>query len=421
MTKLTDTAIRAKLAPGRYGDGGGLYLLVGPTGAKSWVFRFKVDGRERSMGLGPYPAMSLAKARQEAQRCRQWRAEGKDPITAREAERARLRQEAARAVTFEQAAKQFIASRENGWKNDKHRQQWPNTMAAYVYPIIGSLPVAAIDNRYVLDVLEQTVPAAMAADGRELRPGGRLWDARSDTAARVRGRIEAVLDWARFNGYRQGDNPARWRGNLDFALKKARRASHHAALPFGEIAAFVKEIRARDGVAALALEFLILTAARTGEVLGAQWEEIDEGGAVWTVPAHRMKAGREHRVPLSPAALAVVARAKPLCRGEYVFPAASAKRPLSNMALLALLRRMGRDDVTAHGFRSSFRDWTAERTSFPGEVAEIALSHAVADRVEAAYRRGDLFEKRRKLMTAWADYCDGKSGAEVLQLDGRAA
>jgi integrase len=419
MGKLTDTALRGTLAPGRYADGDGLYLLVGPTGAKSFVYRFKLGGKERNMGLGAYPALTLAKARIEAGRWRAERAQGKDPLWMREQERQRERLEAARAVTFEQAAKQFIASRQDAWKNPKHRQNWPDCMEDYVYPIFGKESVAAIDNRYVLDVLQQDVPAVVAADGRQVYPAGKLWFARAYTANRVRGRIEAILDWAKFNGYRTGDNPARWRGNLDFALQKVAKVEHHSALPFDQIAGFLTELRTRDGATVLALEFLILTAARTNEVLGATWTEFDDALTVWTVPASRMKSKREHRVPLSAAARAVLAKAKEKRRGNYVFPSVSAKKPMSNMALLALLRRMGRTDITVHGFRSVFRDWAAECSSFQNEVAEMALAHIIANGAEAAYRRGDLFEKRRALMEAWANYCDGRDN--VVQFGERVA
>jgi integrase len=421
MGNLTDTAIRGDMVPGKYGDGDGLWLFVSPTGAKRFVFRFKIDGRENSIALGPYPALALAKARLEAAKRRSELAEGKDPAKLRKERRAQGRLDAALAKTFEQTAQELITSREGRWKNEKHAAQWSSTLATYVYPIIGALPVSTIDKDYVLDVLNQPLEADMAADGRELRPAGSLWETRPETANRVRGRIEAVLDWASFKEYRQGENPARWRGNLDFALHKASSANHHAALPYDQIASFVRELRGRNGISALALEFLILTAARTSEVLDATWGELDENCTVWTVPAERMKAGKEHRVPLAPAARAILAKAATLKRGDYVFPAGDAKRPMSNMALLALLRRMERTDITVHGFRSAFRDFVAEQTSVPNEVAEMALAHTIPNKVEAAYRRSDLFEKRRALMDAWANYCNGVEGATLHQIPGRAA
>lgn len=421
MGKLTDTAIRGALAPGKYGDGGGLWLVVGPTGAKSWVFRFKIHGRERSMGLGPYPTVPLSKARTEAQRHTRARAEGQDPLKLREEERAQARLDAAQSKTFKEAATECIASRKSRWKNEKHGAQWDSTLETYVYPIIGDLPVGYVDRGYVLEVLEQVVPAVVTADGREVYPPGKLWEARPDTAMRVRGRIELVLDWATFRDYRKGDNPARWQGNLAFALQKVNKATHHAALPYEKIAAFMQSLRGRDGMAPLALEFLILTAARTSEALGATWAEFDGALTVWTVPADRMKAKKEHRVPLSPPAQAVLAKAREAKRSEYVFPSYSAKRPMSNMALLATLHRMGRTDITVHGFRSTFRDWAAEKTTVPHDVAEMAIAHTVSDAVVAAYKRTDLFDRRRALMEAWADYCNGIEGATVHYIAGRAA
>lgn len=421
MTKLTDTAIRGTLQPGKYGDGGGLWLLVGPTSARSWVFRYKLGGRERSMGLGAYPAVSLAKARQEAQRHRQTRALGGDPLAVRGQEREQMRLEASRAVTFEEAAKRFIASRKDGWKNEKYAQQWPDSFEDYVYPFIGKLPVAAVDGRWILEILEQDVPQVLTAEGKETYPAGKFWTARAYTASRVLSRIEQVLDRATFDKFRQGDNPARWRGNLEFALQKTAKTEHHAALPFEDVSAFLRELREKKGSAPMALEFLIFTAARTGEVLGAVWDEISEDGQTWTIPADRMKSGRGQRVPLSTVAQAVVAQARASRRGEYIFPAASTKKPMSNMSLLALLRRMKRTDITPHGFRSTFKDWAAECTSFPNELTEMALAHTIGNKTEAAYRRGDLFEKRRALMEAWAGHCNGRDNVIDLHADGRAA
>jgi integrase len=276
-----------------------------------------------------------------------------------------------------------------GWRNAKHAYQWEATLAQYAAPVIGALSVQAVDTSLVLKVLEP------------------IWTTKTETAGRLRGRIETVLDWAAVRGFRTGDNPARWRGHLDKLLPapcKVRKVEHHAALPYAEVGAFMTDLRQREGVAARALEFAILNAARTGETLGAAWSEIDMGARLWTIAGHRMKGGREHRVPLSPAAMALLTLMQKLKIDDHIFPGMKAGRPMSNMAMLALLRRMGRGDLTAHGFRSSFRDWAAERTNFPSEVAEMALAHAVGDRVEAAYRRGDLFEKRRRLMTAWADF-----------------
>ena len=293
-------------------------------------------------------------------------------------------------MTFDGCAKAYIAAHEAAWRNPKHRQQWTNTLATYVSPVIGQLPVAAVDTGLVLKVVEP------------------IWSKKPETASRVRGRIEVVLDWAKVRGYRDGENPARWRGHLDHLLpakSKVRKVEHHAALPYAQVGAFMVGLREQPGIGARALEFLILTATRTGETLGAIWNEVDIAARLWTIPAARMKAGKDHRVPLSDAALTVLKQMHAIRHSDYVFPGGRDRRPLSEMALLMLLRRMERGNVTAHGFRSTFRDWAAERTSSPREVAEAALAHAIPDAVEAAYRRGDLFDKRRKLMAAWAEYC----------------
>ena len=388
--KLTALKTDKVKASGYYGDGGGLFLQVSRYGTKSWVFRFKANGRLREMGLGSLDTYSLAEARERARNCRKLRDEGKDPIEERNAARLAVKLEATKAITFEQCAERHIAAHRAGWRNGKHRDQWSSTLETYVNPIIGALPVQAIDTTLVMKAVEP------------------IWNEKPETASRVRGRIEAILDWATARGFRAGENPARWRGHLDKLLPKktkVRRIEHHAALPYREIAAFVAELRQQEGVAARALEFAILTAARTGEVIGALWGELDLADRLWTIPAERMKADKEHRVPLSDAAIAILEDLQRVRQGDYVFPGGRAGRPISNMAMTMTLRRMGRGELTVHGFRSSFRDWAAERTGFPAEVAEMALAHAVSDKVEAAYRRGDLFQKRRQLMDAWARYC----------------
>jgi integrase len=388
--KLAALAITQAKRRGYYGDGGGLFLQVSPGGAKSWVFRFKESGRLREMELGPTHTVSLAEARQKALECRKARLDGLDPIEVRRGKRIQTKLDAAKAMTFAACAERYIASHMAGWRNPKHAAQWPATLGTYVYPVFGSLPVQAVDVGLVMKAIEP------------------IWVQKPETAGRVRGRIESVLDWATARGYRQGENPARWRGHLENLLpkkSKVRRVEHHAALPYAEIAAFVAELRQQDGVAARALEFAILTAARTGEIIGAKWDEIDLGERLWTVPAERMKAGKEHRVPLSDAVLAILEDLRKVQQGEFIFPGGRAGRPISNMAMTMTLRRMGRGELTVHGFRSSFRDWAAERTTFPAEVAEMALAHTVSDKVEAAYRRGDLFQKRRHLSEAWAKFC----------------
>jgi integrase len=388
--KLTALKADKVKAPGYYGDGGGLSLQVSKYGSKSWVFRFKASGRLREMGLGSLDTYGLAEARERARACRKLRDEGKDPIEERNAARSQAKLETSKAMTFEQCAERYIAAHRAGWRNGKHRNQWSSTLATYVNPIFGALSVQTIDTALVMKAIEP------------------IWNEKPETASRVRGRVESILDWAAARGYRAGENPARWRGHLDKLLPKktkVRRVEHHAALPYPEIGAFMAELRQQEGVPAHALEFAILTAARTGEVIGAQWDEFDLAERVWTVPAERMKAAKEHRVPLSDAALAIVEQMAEIRHGDHVFPGGRARRPISNMAMLMLLRRMGRDDLTIHGFRSSFRDWAAERTGFPAEVGEMALAHTIADAVERAYRRGDLFQKRRQLMDAWARFC----------------
>jgi integrase len=388
--KLTALAVDKAKRRGYYGDGGGLFLQVSASGSKSWVFRFKEAGKLREMGLGATHTIGLAEAREKARECRRLRLDGINPIEARKVARAQARLAAATATTFKDCAERYIASHRAGWRSSAHAAQWPSTFGRYVYPVFGPLPVQAIDVGLVLKALEP------------------IWTAKPETANRVRGRIESVLDWATARGYRKGENPARWRGHLENLLpgkSKVRRVKHHAALPHVEIANFMAQLQQQEGVAARALEFTILTAARTGEVLGARWSEINFAERLWTVPAERMKSGKEHRVPLSDTALAILEQMQAIRQDDFVFPGGKARRPMSNMAMAMTLRRTGRGEMTVHGFRSSFRDWAAERTGFPAEVAEMALAHTVGDKVAAAYRRGDLFQKRRQLMDAWARYC----------------
>ena len=326
-----------------------------------------------------------------------------DPLDARKAQRAAQALEAARTITFEAAAQAYFDAHERSWKNAKHRAQFVSTLQTYAYPKIGKLPVASIDVGLVLKVIEP------------------IWQDKTETANRVRGRIEAVLDWSTVRGYRAGDNPARWKGYIENVLPprgKIQKRVHHAALPFADLPEFMAALSQRDGVAARALEFTILTAARTGEVIGATWDEIDLKEKTWTVPAGRMKASKEHRVPLSGRALEILQAAPREKNNRYVF-IGPRKGGLSNMAMAAVLGRMGRDDITVHGFRSTFRDWAAERTNYPNHVVEMALAHIVGDKVEAAYRRGDLFAKRARLMTDWAKFCTTEpliSSAKVTPL-----
>jgi len=390
VNRLSSVKVASSKKPGFYADGDGLYLQVTETGSRSWIFRFKIGRRSRDMGLGSLNTVGLAEARGMAAECRRRRLQGIDPIEARKSERVQVQLEAARSITFDDCRDKFIASHRAAWANDKHRMQWETTLKTYVTPVFGALPVQSVDVAVVTKALEP------------------IWTKKPETASRIRGRIERILDWAKARGFRQGENPARWRGHLDILLAprtKIRRVRHHAALPYGKMPSFLVNVRERGAMAARALEFAILTAARTGEVLGARWDEFDLENKIWTVPASRMKAKREHRIPLSAAAFAIVRRLKSIQQNEFVFPGERSNKPLSNMSMLMMLRRIGREDMTVHGFRSTFRDWAAEQTNFPREVAEAALAHVIADRTEAAYRRGDLFEKRRRLMAAWAAYC----------------
>lgn len=393
VQRLTAMAVTRASKPGLYPDGAGLYLRVNRNGSKSWAFRFTLNGKAREMGFGGLTKVSLADARKKAGDARLLLSEDRDPLAQRQDETeqriAAKKLAVARAMTFDQCAEAYINAHEPSWKNDKHRQQWRNTLATYVSPIFGNLPVQDVDLDNVMKVIEP------------------LWSKKTETARRVRGRIEVILDWARVRGYRTGENPARWRGQLDHLLparSKIRTVKHHAALPYAEIGDFMRELRKMLGNSAAALEFLILTVARTSEIIYARWPEIDLKKQLWIVPPERMKSGREHRVPLSPAAIAALKRVE-ASKGDYLFPGRSSDAPLSNMALLMTLGRMNRGEITAHGFRSTFRDWAAECTNFPSEVVEMALAHSIEDKVEAAYRRGDLFDKRRRLMDAWADYC----------------
>lgn len=406
------TALKVKTAGrGRYGDGGGLYLLVRSAEAKSWLFRYtreieKGKLKRYEMGLGPAAgrtAVALADARRKARALYDMVREGRDPLAEKKAAKEAAQAEPARVMTFRQVAEFYIDAHRAGWRNAKHAGQWEATLATYAYPLVGPRPVQEIDTALVLQILEP-----MWREKSDKNPDGK-----PETASRLRGRIEAVLDYARARNWRDGENPARWRGHLENLLpkrSKVARVEHHVALPYAEIGAFMAELRQQEGTAARALEFCILTAARTGEVIGARWSEIDLAEKIWTIPAERMKAGKEHRSALSPRAVEILAAQRDAAGGSpasdaFVFQGAKAGKPLSNMALLMLLRRMGQDDLTAHGFRSTFRDWAAERTSYPSEVAEMALAHVVGDKVEAAYRRGDLFEKRRRLAAEWAKFC----------------
>ncbi|WP_036284057.1 site-specific integrase [Methylocystis sp. ATCC 49242] len=377
----------ATTKPGTHGDGAGLYLVVSPSGGRKWVYRFTWQGKIRMMGLGSADVVSLAEARGLRDEARRLLASGSNPIEAR---REQERAEAGKP-TFGAMADAFIDNKGAEWRNAKHRAQWTMTLREYC-GAIRSRPVDEIDTEAVLSVLQP------------------LWLEKPETASRLRGRIEAVLDAARARGHipRNEANPARWRGHLDKLLPKRQKLTrgHHAAMPYAEVPGFVASLRERDALAAMALEFCILTATRTGEVLGARWSEIDMAGKVWTVPAERTKPGRPHRIPLAGRAMSILEKLAEGKTAEFVFPGQRAGKPLSNMAMEMVLRRMKIEGVTVHGFRSAFRDWAGNETRFPREVAEAALSHVIGDKAEQAYRRGDALEKRRALMDAWASYCE---------------
>lgn len=389
---LTPMTVKNAMA-GRHADGGGLHLLVKESGARSWVYRFMLKRKARDLGLGAAAgqgAVSLSAARDLASALRFKVKSGIDPLEERQRGNAEALAAAQASqiagITFKAVAEAYIAANEGSWRNDKHRQQWRNTLASYVYPVIGELPVAEVGTAHVLNILEP------------------IWKEKPETASRIRGRLETVLDAAKARGYREGENPARWRGHIAQILPARSRLTrgHHKAMPYPAVPAFVVELKARDAMAASALEFAIMTATRTSEVLGATWAEVDLDKAIWTIPAARMKAGREHRVPLSPLAMQILEMVKPL-GSHWLFPGDNGGI-LSTMAMAMLLRRM-KQDCTVHGFRSAFRDWAAECTGYAHEVCEMALAHTIGNKAEAAYRRGDMFEKRRRLMADWAAFC----------------
>jgi integrase len=387
--ELGAMAISNLTTKGIYFVGGvaGLAINVSKSGARNWILRYQIGGKRRDMGLGGFPDVTLAGAREAARAARAKITQGIDPIADGRAARSKLIADKASAITFSQAATQYIETHEDGWKNAKHAQQWRNTIQLYANPLIGQMLVRDIGSPQVLAVLEP------------------IWRTKTETASRLRGRMESILDWATARGYRTDSNPARWKGHLDMLLPtpgKITKIDHHRALPYAALPSFMKTLAAQDGMGARALTFVILTACRSGEVRGAKWKEFDLDNGVWTVPADRMKVGKEHRVPLSDAALVILKKQKELAFCDYVFPSPRGLA-LSDMTLSAVLRRM-KVGAVPHGFRSTFRDWSAEETDYPRDVAEMALAHAIGNKVEAAYRRGDLFDKRKQLMQDWANY-----------------
>ena len=391
INKLTPRKIAATHKPGRYADGLGLYLEIRRAGNKSWSFRYMVAGRARELGLGPLHSVSLAEARNRARDARQLLLDGKDPIAVKREATASAKIERLKTMTFRQAALEFLrTSKVQAFKNDKHRKQWASTLESYAFPTLGDLPLQAIDTALVLKTL---LP---------------VWKRTPETGSRLRGRIERVIDWAKPLGLFQGDNPAQWDLLKDHVPARAK-PEHHKALPYADLSAFMVDLRERNSISARCLEFTILTGVRTSEAIGAQWSEIDLDAATWTIPASRMKAKRDHRVPLSDRAVEIlreIPKAKRQKEQGFIFVGNGGSKPLSNMAMLELLRGMAGNGYTVHGFRSTFSDWARDRTSYPRDVIEMALAHAVKDKSEAAYRRGDALEKRRRLMAEWARYCE---------------
>ena len=391
--KLTARKV-ATAKPGKYSDGGNLYLIVSDTGARKWVLRYTWRGRAKELGLGSATSVPLADAREKAADARRTIAQGFNPIDVRKRDGG--------IPTFGKMADDVVDALSAGFRNEKHKAQWRSTLETYAAPL-RSKPVDTIGTDDILAVLKP------------------IWQKKAETASRVRGRIEKVLDAAKAKGFRDGENPARWRGHLDHLLPKPLKLTrgHHAAMSYENVPRFIGQLRKRDATAALALEFCILTAARSGEVLGMRWPEIDMDKNIWTVPAMRMKAGREHRVPLPPRAIVILKKLAKLKQGDFVFEGQRRNKPLSGMAMQMMLRRMKIDDATVHGFRSSFRDWAGNVTNFPREITEMALSHVIGDKAEQAYRRSDALDKRRKLMEAWANYCEPKASGTVVQLTRR--
>jgi integrase len=401
VDRLTAVKVKTLKAPGMHADGGGLYLRISESGTKSWIFRFTVDGKLRDMGLGGVNAVKLAAARERATECRELRAKGVDPISHNRASVAAQRATDAKSLTFRECAARYIGSHEAAWGR-KHSGVWAGTMRDHAYPILGDLPVRMIETAHVMQVLSP------------------LWKIKTVTAGRLRGRIEAVLDWAKVSGFRDGENPARWRGHLNHllpAVAKVAPIEHHPALPYAQVGAFMARLRENTSMGAQALEFVTLTAARLGEVLGATWNEIDFEARTWTVPAERMKSGREHRVPLSKPSLALLRDLSEIRRGQTIFYGMR-DGPVAGVTVLHLAKQVAGAPITVHGLRSTFRDWAAEQANFPREVAEMALAHAVGDAVERAYARTDLFERRRKLMESWGAFCGRPSdgGGKVVPL-----
>ena len=404
LHRLSALKVERAKEPGLYADGGGLYLRVAEGGSKQWLYRYTTNGRNRDMGLGPVRLLTLAEARERAREAGKLRLDGIDPIAHKHAQRGAAIVAAAGAKTFKECAEGFIKDNEKKWTHPKHRKDWERTLVRFVFPTLGNLPVASIDTPLVLKVIKP------------------LWQRVPETASRVRGRIENVLGWATVHHYRSGDNPARWNGHLEHALPSRAelvKVEHHAALPYTQAVGFLAELRKDTSVAGRALEFLALTATRLGEALGATWSEIDLDARTWTIPGNRMKAGKEHAVPLSTAAIRVLKAMAAVRQSDFVFPGFRQGQPIRPDAVRELLKRLAASDVTVHGLRSTFRTWAGEATAFAQDICEAALAHSQGKLVET-YQRGDLFEKRRRLMDAWADYCTKPAAAgKVLPIRAR--
>ena len=403
INKLTDTKIESVLKQARkdiesgkgkmilLGDGGGLTLQITNAGNASWLHRYMLCGRATAIGLGSYPTVTLKIARDLAGRNRQLIAEGKDPLAEKRAAQAEARASRAKGQTFAECAATYIEDHKPEWKNEKHIQQWTNTIRDYVSPVIGKRPISEITTADIVRILKP------------------IWQTKNETASRIRGRIEAVMDWATAHEMRSGDNPARWKGHLEHLLARStpeqREDKHHAAMPHAELPKFIKRLNEQEGMARWTLEFLILTGTRTSEVINAEWSEIDFDKKLWTIPKIRMKAGKEHRIPLVERCIEILTTVKPFSQERFVFPGGKIDKPLSNMAMAMLLRRMGVEEYTVHGFRSTFRDYIGEETLHEFQTAEAALAHRLPDKASAAYFRSDLYKKRLKMMQDWADYC----------------
>lgn len=399
INKLTNLKVKSLHSPGRYSDGGGLFLQITKRGTKSWIFRFQISKKEFQMGLGPINTVSLSEAREMALNNRQLILKGTNPLNERREARAKEKCQR-QSHSFAYCADAFIEAHKGGWRNSKHIDQWRNTLKTYAYPVIGNLCISEVTVDHVIEILQP------------------IWNNKTETASRLRSRIENVLDWAAARGFRASENPARWRGHLDKIFPRPSKVyleKHHAALPLSEINNFVSKIRSIRSTSSFALEFLILTATRTSETIHARWEEIDLEKSMWVIPRERMKSFKEHRVPLNSRAVSILADMEKIRNSSYIFPGGRKGKPLSNMAMLKLCKNIS-PGTTVHGFRSTFRDWASERTNFTREVAEAALAHAIKDKTEAAYRRGDLFFKRARMLEEWQRFIDAPFEKRILSI-----